>query len=286
MSLEPGLYEGISNADYHAGLRTNPKPLSASMAKSLVTKSPAEFLYESTHRREKAAFDEGQAVHELVLEGGFKTIDVYDFDSWRTKESQAAKAASYADGRHPMLRKDVAALERMASEVRSSKLATSVLTDGRPEMSALAIDPVSGIALQARFDWLRLPENGRPVIVEFKTSAKGANPRSFNREIAELHYHIPAAFYCRVLRLLGYDEPDFYYVVVSKNAPHLVSVHQLTVSDRIVGDALVNKAISTYATCLETGQWPGYDDQIHDTDLPAWATYEAEAISGPIYEGV
>lgn len=280
---EPGIYDGISNKDYHRGLLSNPKPLSASMAKSLVTKSPAEFKWEADHRVEKDAFDEGQAVHELVLEGGFKTIDVYDFDSWRTKESQAAKAESYANGRHPMLKKDTANLYAMAEAVKSSKLASSVFTDGKPEVSALVQDPKSGIWLQARFDWLR---DDRTVIGELKTTAKGANPRSFNREIAERHYHLASAFYSRVLRLLGYETPTFRYVAVSKTAPHLVSVLELTESDRIVGDHLVDKAIATYAACLESDTWPGYDTEIHTTDLPAWAAYEAEEIAGPIYQGV
>lgn len=283
---KPGLYPGISNADYHRGLLSDPKPLSSSMAKTLVTKSPAEFKYEAEHRTEKGVFDEGQAVHELVLEGGFKSIDVYDFDSWRTKESQAAKAESYAAKRHPMLKKDIAPLEAMAAAVKSSKLASEVFTDGRPEVSALVQDPKSGIWLQARFDWLRLPDKGQPAIADLKTTAKGANPRSFNREIAERYYHLQGAFYRRVLMLLGYDDPVFTFVAVSKTAPYLVSVHELSISDRIVGDSLVDKAIATYAACLATDSWPGFDDRIHYTDLPAWATYEAEEIAGPIYQGV
>lgn len=284
-TYEPGLHEGIDNATYHRGLRANPKPLSASMAKCLVTKSPAEFKWEQDHRIEKNAFDEGQAVHELVLEGEFKTIDVYDFDSWRTKESQQAKAESYANQRHPMLRKDVAPLEAMALAVHSSPLASSIFTNGRAELSALVQDPGTGIWLQARFDWLTLPDIGAPRIGELKTTAKGANPRSFNREIAEYRYHLAGAFYGRVLKLLGYDDPTFTFVAVGKSAPHLVSVHQLSVSDRIVGEHLVDKAIRTYAECLATDKWPGYDEEIHITDLPAWATYEAEEIAGPIYQG-
>lgn len=282
---EAGLHEGIPNAEYHRGLRSNPKPLSASMAKCLVTKSPAEFKWEQDHRIEKTAFDEGQAVHELVLEGGFKTIDVYDFDSWRTKESQRAKAESYASQRHPMLRKDVRNLEAMALAVHSSPLASSIFTNGRAELSALVQDPGTGIWLQARFDWLTLPDIGAPRIGELKTTAKGANPRSFNREIAEYRYHLAGAFYGRVLKLLGCDDPTFTFVAVGKSRPHLVSVHQLSVSDRIVGEHLVDKAIRTYAECLATDDWPGYDREIHITDLPAWATYEAEEIAGPIYQG-
>jgi hypothetical protein len=276
---EPGLFEGVSNAEYHRGLLADPKPLSSSMAKTLVTKSPAEFKYDADNPVNKDAFDEGQAVHELVLEGEFKTIDVFDFDSWRTKEARAAKAESYLAHRHPMLKADVKPLEEMADAVRSSELASSVFTQGRPEVSALAVDPTTGSALQARFDWLRLPAKGRPIIAELKTTAKGVSPRSFNREIADRHYHLSAAFYSRVLRLLGYADPGFVFVAVSKTKPHLVSVMELSVKDRLIGDLLVDKAIATYAACLSTNTWPGYDTEIHHSDLPIWATYEAEDIA-------
>jgi hypothetical protein len=275
----PGLYEGISNADYHRGLLSDPKPLSASMAKTLVTRSPAEFKWELDHAVEKDAFDEGQAVHELVLEGGFKTIDVYEFDSWRTNVAKDAKAKSYADRRHPMLKKDIEPLEDMAAAVLASPFAGPMFGQGRAEVSALAMDP-SGLALQARFDWLNLPTGGRPVIVDLKTTAKGANPQSFNREMAEFRYHLAGAFYSRVLRLLGYDDPQFFFVAVSKSAPHLVSVVELTPYDRLIGDRLVEKAIEVYAGCLATDDWPGYDTEIHQSSLPMWATYESEEIAG------
>lgn len=284
---EPGLYPDISNESYHAGMLADPKPLSSSMAKTLVTKSPAEFRWEQEHRVERHAFDEGQAVHELVLEGGFKTIDVYDFDSWRSKEAREARDASYAAVRHPLLASEVAPLEAMAAAVKASRLANHTISNGRPEVSLLAFDDEFGIHIQARVDWLKLPEWGgeQPTIVDLKTTIKGANPRSFNREIAERRYHLSMAFYRRVLMLLGYDDPRLMFVAVGKNEPHMVSVHEMSVSDRIVGDVLVKKAIATYAACLKSGEWPGYDDEIHITDLPIWATHEAEEIAGPIYEG-
>lgn len=284
---KPGIHLGVPNQDYHRGLLSDPKPLSSSMAKTLVTKSPAEFRWEQENRVERRAFDEGQAVHELVLERGFQTIDVHDFDSWRSKEAREARDASYASGRHPLLTADTEPLESMAEAVDRSDLASSVFTFGNPEVSLLVHDDEYGVPLQARIDWLQLPEWGapHPAIVDLKNTVKGANPRSFNREIAERRYHLSMAFYRRVLMLLGYDDPRLLFVVVSKAAPHLVSVMEVSVSDRLIGDHLVNKAIATYAACLASGDWPGYDTQIHHTDLPPWATYEAEDIAGPIYEG-
>lgn len=280
--MTPGMYLDLSNNDYHRGMSSDPKPLSSSMAKTLIMRSPAELVWEQEHPREKSAFDEGQAVHELVLEGGFKSIDVHDFDNWRTKDARAARDASYASRRHPLLTADVEPLQAMADAVKASPIAASVLTNGRPEVSLLVHDTEYDVPLQARVDWLSLPEWGAPTprIVDLKTTIKGANPRTFNREIAERRYHLSMAFYRRVLMLLGHPDPELLFVVVGKDEPYFVSVHELSEHDRETGDLLVNEAIKTYAECVATGKWPGYDTEIHRTSLPVWASIEADEIAG------
>lgn len=277
--ISPGIYDGIDNATYHRGLLDDPRPLSASMAKILITKSPADLQWELANRVESTAFDEGQAVHELVLEGGFKTIDVFEYEHWRTNEAKTARDASYAARRHPLLKKDLSSVYGMADAVKSSPLAAAVFTDGMPEQSALAIDPGTGVPLQARPDWLRRPEKGRPIVGELKTTVKGAAPRAFMREVADRHYHLQAAFTLRVLELLGVKDAAFLWVAVSKTAPYRVSVTELTRHDREIGDLLVDAAIKIYAGCLASGEWPGYDTEIHQSALPVWAAYEAEDIA-------
>lgn len=277
MSRTPGLYEGLSNAEYQAGL-TNPRPLQSTNAKHLITASPAEFIWHINNRVEQSYFDAGQALHELVLEGEFKSVTVLPFDNWRTKASQEAKAAAYAAGQTPMLERDLVDVYAMAKAVRKSELAQSVLSNGKPEVSALAVDPETGITLQARFDWLRL-DTPRPQIIDVKTTAKGANPKSFNREAAERRYHFSASFYSRVLTALGYHEPEFLWVVVGKDEPHMVSVVAYSEVDRTAGDVLVDHALRLYAECTETGEWPGYDTRIHQSALPAWAHDEADDLT-------
>lgn len=279
MTREPGLYEGVPNAEYHAGL-TDPHPLQSTSAKNLITGSPAEFIWHRENRVEKSYFDAGQALHELVLEGEFKSVVVLDFDDWRTKASKEAKAAAYAADLTPMLERDLVGVYAMANAVKDSPLAQSVLSNGKPEVSALAVDPETGLTLQSRMDWLKDLDSKRPVIVDVKTTAKGANPRSFSRETAERRYHFSASFYSRVLTALGYPKPAFQWVVVGKDAPHSVSVIEYSDVDRTAGDALVDHALRLYAECVKTGRWPGYDTHVHQSDLPNWAHDEADDLSG------
>lgn len=278
VSREPGLYPGIPNSEYQRGL-IDPRPLSWSTGKLLALASPAEFQHALSNPVHKAAFDEGQAVHELVLEGEFKTVVELPFDDLRTKAAKEARDEAYAAGLTPMKSADLAPIHAMAEAVRNSALASSVLTSGEPEVSALALDADTGVMMQARFDWLRDLDSRRPIIVDLKTTARGVDPRSANREIADRHYHGAAAYYARVLRALGYPDPVFLFIFVSKAAPHLVSVTQLSLVDRQVGDLLVDKMLSTFTRCTAAGVWPGHDTEIHTTQLPIWSTYEAEELT-------
>lgn len=278
MSIEPGLHYGIPNAVYQAGL-TDPHPIQSTSAKNLITGSPAEFIWRRDHREEKSYFDAGQALHELVLEGRFTSVEVLEFDNWRTKASQEAKTEAYAAGKTPMLERDLVNVYAMAKAVRGSALAQSVLANGEPEVSALAVDPDTGLTMQSRMDWLKDLDTKRPVIVDVKTTAKGANPKSFNREAADLRYHFSASFYSRVLTALGYPEPRFLWVVVGKEAPHSVSVVEYSEVDRTAGDVLVDRALRLYAECTESGIWPGWDTHIHQSSLPPWAHDEADDLT-------
>lgn len=271
---EPGLHHGVPNDEYQRGL-ADPHPLQSSYAKLLATHAPAEFKYQSENRRHATYFDAGQAVHELVLEGEFKSVVVLPFDDMRTKAAREARDEAYANDKTPMLERDLVDVRAMAQAVRDSELAQSVFVVGHPEVSALAKDDVHDVYLQARVDWLRDLE-GRPVIVDLKTTAKGASPRTFNREAAERRYHFSASFYSRVLMALGYPEPTFLWVVVGKDAPHYVSVIEYSEVDRTAGDALVDYALRVYAECMKTGKWPAYDTHIHQSELPAWAHDEAD----------
>ncbi|GAA0189661.1 hypothetical protein GCM10008944_01310 [Cytobacillus oceanisediminis] len=279
---EPGLHLDVPHDVYHRGLLDDPRPLQSSMAKTLVLASPAKMKWDLENRVDKKVFDEGQATHELVLEGGLKTVDEHDFDSWRTKASQEARDASRAAGRVPLLTRELEVPRAMAKAVHSSPLAADQFTHGHSEVSLLAFDDEFGVPLQARVDWLQLPEWGapKPKMVDLKTTARGDVPREFNREAAKLHYHLSLAFYRRVLMLLGHPEPEIVLVTVGKDAPHFPAVHELSEMDRMTGDLLVRKAIATYAECLANDYWPGYDTEVHRTSMPVWASIEADELAG------
>lgn len=274
---EPGLYEGIPNAEYHKGLievaDTNGlqiKPLSSTGAKVIVKESPADYIWGLSNRVEKKAFDMGHAAHELILEGGLQSVTVFDFDSWRTKAAQVERDAVYAAGGTPMLAKDMTAAYAMETAVRAHTLADSLLQDGRSEVSALVWDEEYKIHIQVRFDWLR--NDG--LIVDLKTSRTG-NPNDFNRDIAKFYYHLQASLYMRAAELLGIAVQGWRWVIVQAEAPHNVFVVDYSEFDRLTGDQRMHTALTKYAHGVHTGEWPAHPD-LYLSELPAYATYDDE----------
>lgn len=264
-----GLVEDLSEADYHAH-----SALSSTGARTLL-KSPARFQYERTHPVYRDAFDLGSALHTKVLNKGWP-VDVHDFDNWTTKAAKEAKAASRAEGRVPMLRKDADVVDAMAEAVLRHPLAREVLDRaGIREASLFATDPDTGVEMRARFDHLQHPVGGFRLGVDLK-SAHTADSDEFARDAAKYGYQIQQAFYQRVAQLVtGEPHVEFYFVVVEKAAPYLVNVIELDAEYVAIGQRQVTRALETYAECVATDRWPGYGSETTPNLVgpPAWLAY-------------
>jgi hypothetical protein len=92
---KPGIYRGVSSADYFADPCPTPS-LTQSLIKILIERSP-EHAWTASPRLnpqfeydDDTKFDIGNVAHRLVLGRG-KEIEVVDFPDWRKKEAQEAR---------------------------------------------------------------------------------------------------------------------------------------------------------------------------------------------------
>lgn len=259
----------------HADYLAHPA-LSASGAKQIL-RSPAHYQWSLTHPEYRAAYDVGTAVHTAVLGTG-QDVVVLDYDSWRTKAAQEARADARAAGQVPMLAADYEPVMGMAEAVLAHPIARSILERaGRPEVSLFGQDPDTGVNLRARLDWLpdRDPTR-RTTCADLKTAAS-ADPADFRAAAAKYGYDIQDAWYQNLVRLTrGDEDTEFVFIVVEKSAPYLVSVIELDAEFRVIGQARMRRAIDTYKACTESGEWPGYPPIIHTVTPPGWLAYAEE----------
>ena len=277
---EPGVYD-IPEAVYHA----DPVPegsLSASGAKKIL-QCPARFDYDRKQPPQPTtAMELGTAVHKLVLGVGADIV-VVDADNYRTKDAQGQAASARAAGKIPLLPKEHAEAQAIASAVRRHPLAGALFSNGTPEQSLFWQDAEFGIWCRARLDWL--PEPGpwghRMVIPDLKTTSS-ADPQGLGRTAGNFGYHIQHAQYLDGVRALGLDAaPAFLFVFVETEPPYLVTVAELDGESAEAGRTACRAAREKFRDCTESGIWPGYSagDEIRLISMPPW-------IRGRTYEGL
>lgn len=259
---ENGLHDSINEAEYHGDARS----LSSTGAKTLLYQGPRAYRHmKDNPAPHKPAFDFGSVVHALVL--GVGDVEVVQASSWTGKAAREDRDRIRATGATPILAKDYRIACDMADAVDSNPLARSLLTEGRPEVSAWAEDPETGVLLRGRFDYLNADN-----FVDLKTVAGPSDPREFAWTVRKFHYTFQAAYYQRLLQLNGHGVPPPYWVAVSKDAPY--DVYVTRPSDDMLAAAHddVDEALRLYRECADTGTWPGLadDQQIHTLTATPW----------------
>ena len=236
--------------------------LSASGAKQLL-KSPAHFKLPPWF---SDAADLGSAFHTETLGVGQEVV-VIDAASWRGKEAQEAQAKARAEGKAPILAKDVPTVKAMAEAVRTHPTASRLLEQpGRPEVSAFWNDD-EWVQRRCRVDYLT--DSG--INVDRKSTVSGTRSK-IQRSVIDYGYDLSAAWYEDVLRGVGVDLTATAFVFVEKTPPYRVRVVELSPDFIDRGRRLATRALEIYRDCVEADQWPNYDDPDFTTiHPPAWA---------------
>lgn len=266
MSFKPGIYPGITNADYHAD-----PALGSTSLKTLATKTPAHYQHGLTHKKSSDAFTLGTAVHSLVLEDDASGVTVVSHDNWLTKDAKTAKADALANGRQPLLEKEWQQVMDMRRIVMAHPFARKLFTGHKAEQSVFWDE--DGLTLKCR------PDAWQPgMLIDLKTTVN-ADPREFGKTAHNFGYHQSAAHYQDGVFAATGERLPFVFVLVEKTAPYLVSVVQLDDEALDYGRQLNDRAKRIYAECTEAGNWPGYPPA-EPVSLPGYAIYEMDDILG------
>lgn len=262
MAYEPGIYSGVSSADYHAD-----DALGSTSLKTLATRTPAHYQYEKLHPKSSDAFTLGTAAHSLILEGDVSGIRVIEADNWLTKAAKEAKAEALAEGKQPLLSKEWLQVTAMHNAVMAHPLARAAFTGHRAEESVFWEE--DGLMLKCR------PDAWKPgMLIDLKT-ARDANPNEFGKTAHEYGYHQSAAHYIDGVKAATGEELPFHFVLVEKTEPYLVSVVELDWEAIELGRGLNDRAKRIYRECATSNTWPGYGPA-EPVALPTWAVYETE----------
>ena len=265
---EPGIYSGLSNADYHAG------PGISKSGLDLIARSPLHYwdAYINPSRPQRVetpAMAFGTAVHTAILEPhDFARWIVMDKVDGRTTAGKAAKAEAEARAAAegvPMIDSaTLATIKRIATQVEDHPMIGHILDTGVPELSVYWVDEDTGVFCRCRPDWL-----GANCVLDLKTT-EDASPQAFMNSAYTYRYWVQASFYMDGLAANGLNMFEFIFAAIEKSSPHAVMAYP-------AGDALIaagrreyKRLLRTYADCLAGGDWPGYAG-VWELALPRWA---------------
>jgi hypothetical protein len=249
MKLKEGLNE-ISNSDYHG----DKKWLSSSSLKKLL-KDPTlfhkeEILGQKEPEAENPAFLEGSLFHSLILEP-HKVASEYAFYEGLRKQGQDFEKfkETVAQGRPIVSKPQKLKAENWVRIFKSNEAAVRLISGGHPEFTVAKV--LDEVPLKVRADYANLNQN---YLVDLKTSGHSVGPSSFRMTCTNYMYFLSAALYCKVFEAHFSRPFDFYFVAVCKREPDC-QVYKVSMESMAGGMAEVDKAITLYKTCLETGIW-------------------------------
>lgn len=278
--LGPGVYDGVPEAAYHAD-PVEGGSLSSSGARKLIEPyTPADFHYELTHPQAPSdAMQFGTAVHRLVLEDGRDVVRAEDWKTWRSDAAAALRAKELAAGRVALLADDHDRAKACRDAIRSHRLAGRLLDPhaGRSEVTVVWRDQATGVMCRCRFDYLSHGADGRGVLVavDIKTSGRSLTDDGIAKTVNDYHYDHSWAHYTdgalHAAAELGAPAVELLFVFVHSEPPHHVRVVDLDERFRRLGRARHRLALSVFAECVESGEWPGHPDGVTRISPPNYA---------------
>jgi hypothetical protein len=128
-----------------------------------------------------------------------------------------------------------------------------------------------GTPCKARADYITADG---AVIVDIKT-ATSANPRAFQKAAFDRGHFLRAPWYLDGYELVaGPARRDYWFVVVAKDPPHLVTTCRLDPRAIEWGRIMIRRAIDLFAECHGKGDWPPYCAEPATLTLPSWAEFQ------------
>jgi hypothetical protein len=255
--------------------------LSYSIASTLVRYSPMHAYHEhpklgGQRMDPTARTDIGTAIHSLLLDGGAQ-IQMIPFDDFRKDAAKEARDAVRAAGKVPVTMDKFPAMAAAADAIRERLADKGIHLDGESEVAITweALSTRGPVACRGRTDHLKFSKG---IIYEVKTIDK-AHPDQINRRIVEQGYDLQFAAYTSALEALRPDlegRVRFVFIFAEWKPPYAVTVGEPDGMLRELGARRWNRAVESWAECLEANSWPDYSDRPVAFSAPAWALAKEE----------
>lgn len=280
MITQPGIYPNLAMSLYLAQPCPGPSVSGSELARLDAT-TPAHFYAQwsgnpdRAPREQTAAMAFGTAFHKYALEGfeAFKAeyaIRPEGMDG-RTREGKAWAAENA--GKPIVTAEELATIRAMTAAMDDKPKTCHLLTWSRPEVTLIREE--GGVWLKSRPDAMN---DKLRVAVNLKT-CEDASEDAVRKAIESYggSYYVSAALCVDMLKALTGEDWAYVFVFVEKSAPY--ESRRVVLKPTVIewGRMRYRRALATFAECVKSGRWPGYDDATIEADLPPWAEKKLQA---------
>lgn len=146
----------------------------------------------------------------------------------------------------------------MKESVDAKEICKTLLAGGLAEEIVTFTEPKTGAPCKMKLDWLTPDE----IIVDLKT-AEDASPAGFRKAVAKYDLNVQNAFYSDGFFHANRRRPKaFIFVAVEKKPPYAVGIYALSEMFIQEGRDKYLERLRTWQSCMESGEWPAYSNQI------------------------
>jgi hypothetical protein len=260
---EPGIHS-LEESYYHS------LPYISKTGLDYINKSPQHFIaYKNSPQKPTPAMLFGSALHASVLEPHLfkaKYVKAPDVDK-RTNvgKSTLAEFLKHNIGKTLLDPDDFDRIQKMTEEIYSHPTASKLLSGGEAERSLIFDIEKYGIRMKSRVDYLK-----GNLITDLKT-CEDASADGFQRSVAAYRYHVQAGVYSSALTALtGSELQSMAFIAIEKKEPFGIGIYLLDDFFIDAGKIAFEKNMQSYAECVKSDKWPGFDVNPVTLTAPRW----------------
>jgi exodeoxyribonuclease VIII len=265
-SNKPERKSEMTNKEYHAHHAVSKSGL------DLINRSPAHFKWvRENPMQQTAAMRIGSLTHLAVLEPDLfqSTCAVIPSIDRRTKQGKADFDAFAAE--HPeselITSDEHSRILAIRDAVHAHSMAAKLISKiDAVEVSTFWQDTDTGVDCKCRPD--SVLSNG--MLIDLKTTTDAGD--GFAQSVRKYRYHVQAAFYGDGMGSM--ETRPMVFIAVETQPPYLVACHMIAPDSLQCGRESYKRNLETYAKCMESGNWYGYAETIHQVELPSWVLEE------------
>lgn len=269
---KPGFYPNVPEAEYRAFDAVNQSAL-----KNHPTALHLQHGLTAT-REATAAMELGTALHLAVWQPERFAASVVVSPTFAGTGSRAARDAWEAEnaGKTILTASQMERCKGMYAAIMANPKARALVeAPGWHECVAVWNDPFyPDVLCKARADKVIL-DGDRALILDLKSTACAAE-WAFAKSCADYGYDQQDDWYSRGFGEVLGREAATCFIPVESESPHGVAIYELDDEARNIGRAQNVTALSWLRTGRQTGQWPGYPDEVKVIGLPAWKVRAVE----------